>query len=64
MPCQKEPKRQADTTIKEFYPAWKGIDNPESIDQIREMTGDPRKSLLQVMDRDLRDEGGLGYRPS
>ena len=56
----KKAKRQADKTIKEFYPAWKGIDNPESIDQIREMTGDPRKSLLQVMDRDLRDEGGLG----
>jgi len=56
----KRAKQQADTTIKEFYPAWKGIDNPESIDQIREMTGDPRKSLLQVMDRDLRNEGGLG----
>ncbi len=56
----KKAKRQADKTIKEFYPAWKGIDNPESIDQIREMTGDPRKSLLQVMDRDLRNEGGLG----
>ena len=56
----KKEKRKADKTIKEFYPAWKGIDNPESIDQIREMTGDPRKSLLQVMDRDLRDEGGLG----
>ena len=56
----KKAKRQADKTIREFYPAWKGIDNPESIDQIREMTGDPRKSLLQVMDRDLRDEGGLG----
>jgi len=56
----KKAKRKADKTIKEFYPAWKGIDNPESIDQIREMTGDPRKSLLQVMDRDLRDEGGLG----
>jgi len=53
-------KSQADKTIKEFYPTWKGIDNPESIDQIREMTGDPRKSLLQVMDRDLRNEGGLG----
>ncbi len=56
----KKAKQKADKTIKEFYPAWKGIDNPESIDQIREMTGDPRKSLLQVMDRDLRDEGGLG----
>ena len=56
----KRAKQQADKTIKEFYPAWKGIDNPESIDQIREMTGDPRKSLLQVMDRDLRNEGGLG----
>ena len=56
----KKAKQKADKTIKEFYPAWKGIDNPESIDQIREMTGDPRKSLLQVMDRDLRNEGGLG----
>ena len=56
----KRAKQQADKTIKEFYPAWKGIDNPESIDQIKEMTGDPRKSLLQVMDRDLRNEGGLG----
>ena len=56
----KKAKQQADKTIKEFYPAWKGIDNPESIDQIREMKGNPRKSLLQVMDRDLRNEGGLG----
>ena len=56
----KRAKQQADKTIKEFYPTWKGIDNPESIDQIKEMTGDPRKSLLQVMDRDLRNEGGLG----
>ena len=56
----KRAKQQADKTIKEFYPTWKGIDNPESIDQIREMKGNPRKSLLQVMDRDLRNEGGLG----
>ena len=56
----KKAKQQADKTIKEFYPTWKGIDNPESIDQIREMKGNPRKSLLQVMDRDLRNEGGLG----
>jgi hypothetical protein len=53
-------KRQADATIRQFYPAWKGIDNPESLQQISQMSGNPRKSLLQVMDRDLRNEGGLG----
>jgi len=53
-------KRQADERIRQFYPAWKGIDNPESLQQISEMKGDPRKALLNVMDKDLRNEGGLG----
>lgn len=53
-------KRQADEKIRQFYPAWKGIDNPESLQQISEMKGDPRKALLNVMDKDLRNEGGLG----
>ena len=53
-------KRQADEKIRQFYPTWKGIDNPESLQQISEMKGDPRKALLNVMDKDLRNEGGLG----
>lgn len=53
-------KKQADKRIKEFYPEWKGIDNPESLQQISNMKGDPRKALINVMDKDLRNEGGLG----
>jgi hypothetical protein len=53
-------KKQADKRIREFYPEWKGIDNPESLQQISNMKGDPRKALIDVMDKDLRNEGGLG----
>ncbi len=53
-------KTKADKKIKEFYPSWKGIDDPESIKQISEMSGDPRKKILNVLDIGLRNEGGLG----
>ena len=53
-------KTKADRKIREFYPSWKGIDDPESIKQISEMSGDPRKKLLNVLDIGLRNEGGLG----
>ena len=53
-------KTKADKKIREFYPSWKGIDDPESIKQISEMSGDPRKKILNVLDIGLRNEGGLG----
>lgn len=53
-------KAKVDRALKDIYPEWKGIDNPESITQIAMMKGDPRKQILQVMDRDFRNEGGIG----
>lgn len=53
-------KTKADKKIKGFYPSWKGIDNPESIKQISEMSGNTRKKILNVLDIGLRNEGGLG----
>jgi len=56
----KKSKAKVDKALKDIYPAWKGVDNPESLDQIAMMKGDPRKQILQVMDRDFRNEGGIG----
>jgi len=53
-------KAKVDRALRGIYPEWKGIDNPESITQIAMMKGDPRKQILQVMDRDFRNEGGIG----
>lgn len=56
----KKSKAKVDKSLKSIYPEWKGIDNPESMNQIAMMKGDPRKKILQVMDRDFRNEGGIG----
>lgn len=50
-------KRKIDVTFPEF----KGIENPESIEQLRDMTGNQRKLVLEVLDlKDIRNQGGLG----
>jgi hypothetical protein len=53
-------KRSLDKQIKQFIPDWKGVDSPDSIEQFRGMPDATRKAVKAMMDRDFRNEGGLG----
>ena len=54
-------KKQLDKRIKNtFVSDWKGIDNPESIDQFRALSDTKRKLMKQqLLDKEFRNEGGL-----
>lgn len=41
-------------------PEFKGLDNPESIAQIRELSGNQRKAIQKILDKN-RASGGLSY---
>lgn len=55
----KSVKEMLNKSMKDFIPDWKGIDNPESIVQFKELPDKKRKAILNVLDRDFRDMGGL-----
>ena len=45
--------------MKEIIPDWKGINSPKAMQQFRDAPGDSRKKVIQMMDRDFRDIGGI-----
>lgn len=47
-----------DDIKKNFIPDWKGVDNPESIYQFRNISGDKRKKMQVLLDK-YRNQGGL-----
>jgi hypothetical protein len=51
--------KKADKLIKDIYPEFKGVDDPDSINQLGQMSGDQRKAIINVMDVNFRDKGGL-----
>lgn len=53
-------KKLLNNSIKELIPTWKGVDNAESIAQYRNAPKVVRDSIMQIMDRDFRNKGGLG----
>ena len=55
----KKDKDNKSYKVKVAAPEWKGIKNPESAAQIRELSGDQRKLIQQFMDVEGRDAGGL-----
>jgi len=55
----KAEKKALNKTIKEFIPEWKGVDSPESIKQFRDAPDAIRKSVMNEMDVNFRDLGGL-----
>lgn len=57
----KTDKKVLNNSIKELLPNWKGVDSPASIAQYRAAPKKVRDSIMQVMDRDFRDLGGLNY---
>ena len=54
-------KKALDSQIKnKFIPNWKGIDDPASIDQFKQLSDKKRKSMKQqLLDKEFRNEGGL-----
>lgn len=54
-------KNRLDKRIKNtFIPDWKGLDDPASIDQFRNLPDKKRKLMKrQLLDKEFRDEGGL-----
>lgn len=55
----KRDKNKADKLIKNIIPGWKGVDNPMAADQYADSTGDQRKKIMQILDRDFRSDGGI-----
>jgi hypothetical protein len=45
--------------MKEIIPDWKGLNSPKAMQQFRDAPGDSRKKVIQMMDRDFRDIGGI-----
>lgn len=55
----KADKKLLNNAIKDILPNWKGVDSAESIAQYRSAPKTVRDSIMQVMDRDFRNAGGL-----
>jgi len=55
----KADKKLLNNAIKDILPNWKGVDSAESIAQYRSAPKTVRDSIMQVIDRDFRDVGGL-----
>ncbi len=57
----RDTKRGLDRQIKNrFIPDWKGLDDPASIDQFRNLSDRKRKSMKKtLLDKEFRNEGGL-----
>jgi hypothetical protein len=55
----KKDKARLDKLVASYIPGWKGVDNPQSLIQFQDAPGDIRKELLQKLDRDFRNDGGL-----
>ena len=52
-------KRSLNSRLKRLIPGWKGIDDPEALEQFRSSPDRIRKQAKQMMDVDFRDRGGL-----
>jgi len=56
----KSDKKQMDKLINKLIPNWKGVSNPESVDQYRAAPDTVRKQLKGLLDVEFRDKGGIG----
>jgi len=52
-------KRSLNARLKKLIPGFKSVDDPESLELYRGLSGRQRNQVMQVMDRDFRDRGGL-----
>ena len=55
----KKTRGELNKAIKDFIPDWKGVENPASLEQFRNVSGDVRKAIQNKMDVDFRNKGGL-----
>ena len=53
-------KKQLDKYLKGIIPDWKGIDNPESMNQFLNAPAGVRGAVQDLMDKNFRDSGGIG----
>jgi hypothetical protein len=56
----KTDKKSLDKMIKGFIPDWKGVDSRASIQQFRDTPDAVRKEVMNQMDIQFKDLGGLG----
>lgn len=52
-------KKALDKQMKKLIPDWKGVDNPESLIQFQNLSGDNRKAVERMLNKEFRDVGGL-----
>ena len=48
-----------DKDVKEIIPDWPGIDNPDWVASFRNTTGNQRKAVENLLDRNYVDKGGI-----
>lgn len=55
----KKDQKALDREIKTVIPEWKGLSDPESIDQIYNVSGDKRKKIQNLIDVGYKDKGAM-----
>ena len=53
-------KMALDNHMKSIIPDWKGISDPSSVNQFLQSPSNVRKQVQNVLDKHMRDEGGIG----
>jgi hypothetical protein len=56
----KADKKALNAAMKELIPDWKGLGNPESVNQFRKAPSAVRKNVQNMIDKDFRELGALG----
>jgi len=53
-------KMALDNHMRSIIPDWKGINDPSSVDQFLKSPSNVRKQVQNILDKHMRDEGGIG----
>lgn len=56
----KSAKRQLDAELKAIIPNWAGVSNPKSVQQYQNAKASDRKKIQRGLDKNFREQGGLG----
>ena len=52
--------RHINAQIEKVFPEFMGVENPDSMRQLSNATGKQRAAVREVLDKQFRDEGGIG----
>jgi hypothetical protein len=52
--------RHINAQIEKVFPGFMGVENPDSMRQLSNVSGKQRAAVREVLDKQFRDEGGIG----